>query len=191
MLLVTPPVLKRKAGSEQRALRLIGRVLALELDEAASLGIGMTNPIPVYSVTSDEGGADLLSQAHLTSWKSFVFTGNELLGEVDYKIEGQGGLGDPISFRRGNLCSALIRGVRRAEKARGQGEQPWELNILIVDLVYFLALWLRDAAGQRELFLPVPSVNRRFKPFRFYTREELQIDIRAAIEERMSFRSRL
>jgi hypothetical protein len=190
MQLVFPEQPDRPPGAEEaHEVNLIRDTLACDLEPERVLALGFSNLIPVYSISITAARLPHpLSQVTLTAWKCCIFSGLDVVGEVDYQYSGSV-LGAPVEFRRGPLCSGLIAAIRHAEGLEEAG--LWEVSLLIAEGLYVEALWIRERNGVGEWLFPIPPVSKPLEPFHPYSRTQIENTLEFLAARRMGFNERL
>lgn len=95
--------------------------------------------------------------------------------------EGGGGL----SATEGPFAEATASAISRVESWPAVAEGDYELRLLRLPAVYFMALWLKDDAGDRDLIVPLEPAPAGIEAGRGYDAAELFGELRERARSRL------
>jgi len=154
--------------------------------EAGPQNLTTAAPHEVYFVgLRDLARGRLLAVARPRGWRYIVLKDDRPLTAAELK-----GGGESVSFsnfNRGPFVASTVEGVGRAEALEVVREEDFELRVLEVPGLYFVALWLH---GARQLIIPLPPTPEPFEPFGVYEEGAVIESLRGAAERRLSFDDR-
>lgn len=95
--------------------------------------------------------------------------------------EGGGGL----SATEGPFTEATATAISQVEGLPAVSERDYELRMLRLPALYFMALWLKDEAGTNDLIVPLDPAPAGIEPGRTYDEDELLGELRKRARSRL------
>lgn len=154
---------------------------AAAIAESDPQSLATAAPHRVYFVgLRDLAAGRLLAAAHIKGWRYILFEGERPLAAAELS-----GDREAVSFsniNRGPFVAATVEAVARVEGIDEVREQDFELRLLDIPSLYFVALWLH---GLRDIIVPLPPSREGLEPFGIYNPSEVVERLRGPAEQRL------
>jgi hypothetical protein len=174
------PITFRKAPRAADA-RLVGHLTELareqklphQMAEMRLEALSHSEAHPVYFVPLDAlAEGKLLQAATQTSWRYLLVQNDAAVAEAELSAGSRGGKGaksrslDFVSLTQGPFASATVDALNAAERLPQVARRDYELRLLRIPAVYFVALWLHGAKD--DILIPMgdpPAGLKRNEPY--------------------------
>lgn len=151
----------------------------------------VTVPTPVYSLGLDalaqQGG---LSDAKHVAWRYIIDkgTGRRVAAEVSYDdATAQHAF---ASLNEGSFVDDTPVQLSAAETSAEAAAGDFELRLLRVPALYFVALWLHGRNGAQDLLVPLQPAQAPFVAGQLYPADQVEPELRKQAAARASFDDR-
>lgn len=146
----------------------------------------------VYFVPLDAlAEGKLLQAAKQTSWRYLLVQDNAPVAEAELAAGGRGAKGaksralDFMSLTHGPFAGATVDALGAAERLPQVARDDYELRLLKIPAVYFVALWLHGAKD--DILLPMGQPPGGLKPNEPYTEAQVIAALRGGVEQARRF----
>lgn len=146
----------------------------------------------VYFVPLDAlAEGKLLAAAKQTSWRYLLVQDNAAIGEAELTAGRRGGKGaaarslEFASLTHGPFAPATVNAVGVAERLPQVARADYELRLLRIPAVYFVALWLHR--GDDDILVPMGDPPAGLKPNEPYGEAAVIAALRAPAEQARRF----
>jgi hypothetical protein len=164
------------AGRSEFRRRALARVNPLD--------VALAVPHDVYTLGLDEladrAGID---QARPVGRRFLVMAGDRAISSAEITDED----GTGFQANEGPYVAATAEAIARAEDDPDLSEGDYEIRLLRIPALYFVALWLRDERGHDDVLVPLDPVPAPFEPGRSYRPDEVLSELAASARSRLEF----
>ena len=147
---------------------------------------------PVYFVPLDAlADGKLLQAAKQTSWRYLLVQDNEPIAEAELASGSRSAKGaksralDFVSLTHGPFARATVDALGAAERLPQVDREDYELRLLKIPAVYFVALWLHGARG--DILMPMGNPPGGLKPNEPYSEAQVIDALRGSVEQARRF----
>jgi hypothetical protein len=146
-------------------------------------GVTLAAPHDIYTLGLDElaNGAGL-DQARPVAQRFLVMEHDDAIASAELGADGESFLSN-----EGPFVAATAAAIREAEADPELADGRYELRVLRIPGLYFMALWLKDEDGDGDAIVPLAPAPAPFKADRRYRPAELEDVLAALSRERLDF----
>ncbi|HTS23306.1 MAG TPA: hypothetical protein VMN79_16035 [Casimicrobiaceae bacterium] len=182
------------------AARLVGhltelareRTLPQRMREMRLETLSHSEPHPVYFVPLDAlAEGKLLAAAKQTSWRYLIVQDNDAVAEAELTVGRRGAksaAARPLAFAgltHGPFAAATVDALHAAERLPQVARDDYELRLLRIPAVYFVALWLHGA--KEDLLIPMGNPPGGLKSNHPYSEAAIVRALRGPAEQAVAF----
>jgi hypothetical protein len=154
------------------------------LARANPVNVALAAPHDVYFLGLDElaQGASI-EAARPVAQRFLVMDGDTAVASAE--ITGRDGSG--FQANEGPFVASTAAAIVRAEAAPELAEGDYEIRLLRIPALYFVALWLHDSGGHGDVVVPLDPAPAPFEPDRHYTPAEVLSELAGQARQRSRF----
>jgi hypothetical protein len=167
-----------------------GQFRTRALSQAQPRALNLTVPHPVYTLTlEDIVQQRSLAVARTTGWRYLIQEGDSAIASAEVITDARGVVQTFSQFNEGPFVAATARTIVAAEEIPQVEDGVYELRLLQIPALYVMALWLKDAEGNRDLILPMEPMPNELEAGRSYTEAEFLAALEDLAQEQQRFDS--
>lgn len=146
------------------------------------LDVALALPHDVYSLGLDDlvRGATL-DDARLVGRRFLVMAGENAVASAEIARD------DGFTATEGPFVAGTARAVAVAEQDPATAEGNYEVRVLRVPALYFMALWLSGDSGEPDLVIPMDPAPEPFSPGERVSPDELMAHLAELARRRLEF----
>lgn len=149
----------------QAALRTQGFGINPQFAKAAPANVSLSEPYRGYALSlEDLAQGKGLATAMLGDWHYLVFADG--ISMADAQLADTGGKVEFASLNHGAMASATINALSLAENTAALQGKTFELRVLFVSALHFVAIWLH--AADQDVLIPIEPTPQELTPTRLY-----------------------
>ncbi|HET6685667.1 MAG TPA: hypothetical protein VFH02_03975 [Jiangellaceae bacterium] len=168
--------LSELAGRSEFRRRALARVNPLD--------VALAVPHDVYTLGLDEVADRAgIEQARHIGRRFLVMAGNRAVSSAEIADED----GTGFQANEGPYVVATAEAIARAEDDPDLAKGDYEIRLLRIPALYFVALWLRDERGHDDVLVPLDPAPEPFEPGRNYGPDEVLTELAASARTRLEF----
>jgi hypothetical protein len=166
--------LSQLAGRAEFRGRALGR--------ASPLNLALTAPHDVYVLGLDqlaEGAA--LDAARVVARRFLVVDGDRAVASAELTGPDESG----FQANEGPYVEATAAAIARAERDPALADGDYQVRVLRIPALYFMALWLKDQRGDGDLVFPLAPAPPPFEAGRGYRPDEVLSQLAPSARQRL------
>jgi hypothetical protein len=165
--------LSELAGRAQFRTRALGRANPLSLALAA--------PHDVYFLGLDDVAADArLDAARLVGRRFLVMDGDQAVASAEITERDRA-----FQANEGPYVEATATAIAAAERNPRFADGEYEVRVLRIPALYFMALWLKDERGSSDVVIPLAPAPAPLEPGQPYTPEDVLSQLAPSARQRL------
>lgn len=154
------------------------------LARANPLDVALAVPHDVYTLGLDELAARArIDQARRIARRFLVMAGDRAVSSAEIADED----GTGFQANEGPYVVATADAIARAEDDPDLADGDYEIRLLRIPALYFVALWLRDVRGDHDVLVPLDPAPAPFEPGRRYRPDDVLAELAASARTRLEF----
>jgi hypothetical protein len=166
--------LARRAGFPQRAL-----------SRANPIALALAAPHDIYALgLADLAGGASIEAAERVGRRVLVLDGDQAIASAELAIRDDE---SALQVNEGPYVESTAAAIRRADQDPDLANDDYEIRVLRVPALYFMALWLKPDRGGDDLMIPLEPAPAPFDRQRKYAPDEILAALREAARIRLAF----
>jgi hypothetical protein len=154
------------------------------LARANPLEVALAVPHDVYALGLDEvAGRARIDQARWIARRFLVMAGDRAVSSAEIADEAGAG----FQANEGPYVAATADAIARAEDDPDLAAGDYEIRLLRIPALYFVALWLRDEGDDDDVLVPLDPAPAPFEAGRRYRPDEVLAELAASARTRLEF----
>jgi hypothetical protein len=139
--------------------------------------LSLSTPHPVFSAPLERlaAGDRIADAAELVGWRALLEEDQHVVAAVELAGREPGAGGAVVN--RGGFVESTVTTLRAAERHERAEAERLELRLLRANALYLLALWLRPAEGDDDLFFPLAPAPPPLRAETAYEREPFEKEV--------------
>ncbi len=154
------------------------------LARANPLDVTLAAPHDVYALGLDQvADGARIEQARQIGRRFLVMAGDRAISSAEIAEED----GTGFQANEGPYVAATADAIARAEDDPDLAAGDYEVRLLRIPALYFVALWLKDDKGRDDVLIPLDPAPAPFEPGRSYRPDEVLAELAASARMRLEF----